>query len=348
MDHSADSASWPARSAFAAGSQDCFPRRSSRGILAATIRKLGSQVIASQPIASQFPARQLSASQVESMKFIASPLSLQLPLPFKVATTCLLVTLVGCGTGPNSSPSSSPSQPANNAIASGTNRASIGEPGRASDTAGQDSGTQGSETAPLNDQEYWAALVRLAEEGQTVSIAMDAPVTAAMLGDLQRVPKLVELLIDQGTIDDSGLATICERLAELEHLRIRLSPIGDDGARQIAKLKQISMVNIPQGKITAAGIQSWSDLQSLNHIRLGGKQLNDAAMAELAKIPNLQSLHLIGPSITAEGIAQIAQAKKLSSLYLDDCPLGDDVWQKLRKSRPDIHVHLDQQHRDRK
>lgn len=278
------------------------------------------------------------------MKFNSSPLSLQLPLSLKVATTWLLTSLIGCGTGPNSSPS----QPANNAIASGTNGASTGEPSGGSDTAGQDSGTQGSETAPLNDQEYWAALVRLAEEGQTVSIAMDAPVTATMLGDLQRVPKLVELLIDQGTIDDSGLATICERLPELEHLRIRLSPIGDEGARQIAKLKQISMINIPQSKITAAGIQSWSDLQSLNHVRLGGKQLNDATMAELAKIPNLQSLHLIGPSITAEGIQQIAQASKLSSLYLDDCPLSDEVWQKLRKSRPDIHVHLDQQHRDRR
>lgn len=276
------------------------------------------------------------------MKFIASPLSMQLPLSLKVASTWLLATLVGCGTGPNSSPSSSPSQPASNA-ASGTNGASTNvEASGASDAAGQESG------AALNDQEYWAALVRLAEEGQTVSIAMDAPVTAAMLGDLQRVPKLVELLIDQGIVDDSGLAAICERLPELEHLRIRLSPIGDEGARQIAKLKQISMVNIPQGKITAAGIQSWSDLQSLNHVRLGGKQLNDAAMAELAKIPNLQSLHLIGPSITAEGIAQIAQASKLSSLYLDDCPLSDEVWQKLRKSRPDIHVHLDQQHRDRR
>lgn len=213
---------------------------------------------------------------------------------------------------------------------------------------GQGSGTQGSEAGSLNDQEYWAALIRLTEEGQTASVAMDAPVSAAMLGDLQRVPKLVELLIDQGIVDDSGLATICERLPELEHLRIRLSPIGDEGAQQIAKLKQIRMINIPQGKITAAGIQSWSELQSLNHVRLGGKQLNDAAMSELAKIPNLQSLHLIGPSITGEGIAQIAQALKLSSLYLDDCPLGDEAWQKLRKARPDIHVHLDQQHRDRR
>ncbi len=274
------------------------------------------------------------------MKFKASQLSLQLPLSLNVAMVWLLVTLVGCGTGPNSSPS----QPANSAIASGANGASsrAEESTGTSDTAGPESGE------PPNDQEYWAALIRLAEEGQTVSVAMDAPVTATMLEDLQRVPKLVELLIDQGTIDDAGLIAICERLPDLEHLRIRLSPIGDEGARHIAKLKQIRMINIPQGKITAAGIQSWGELQSLNHVRLGGKQLNDAAMAELAKIPNLQSLHLIGPSITGEGVAQIAQASKLSSLYLDDCPLGDDVWQKLRKARPDIHVHLDQQHRDRK
>ncbi len=272
------------------------------------------------------------------MKSKASQLSLQLPLSLNVTTAWLLVILVGCGTGPKSGPS----QPANSSIASGAEGDATEEPSGASDPVGQNSGTR------LNDQEYWAALIRLAEEGQTVSVAMDAPVTATMLEDLQRVPKLVELLIDQGAIDDAGLITICERLPDLEHLRIRLSPIGDEGARQIAKLKQIRMINIPQGKITAAGIQSWSELQSLNHVRLGGKQLNDAAMVELAKIPNLQSLHLIGPSITAEGIAQIAQASKLSSLYLDDCPLGDEVWQKLRKARPDIHVHLDQQHRDRK
>lgn len=282
------------------------------------------------------------------MKFNASPLSIQLSLSLKVATTCFLLALAGCG--------SRHPQSATDAIVSGPHGTTTGVPSEASDATvqqgpgpqGQGSGTQGSEAGSLNDQEYWAALIRLTEEGQTASVAMDAPVSAAMLGDLQRVPKLVELLIDQGIVDDSGLATICERLPELEHLRIRLSPIGDEGAQQIAKLKQIRMINIPQGKITAAGIQSWSELQSLNHVRLGGKQLNDAAMSELAKIPNLQSLHLIGPSITGEGIAQIAQALKLSSLYLDDCPLGDEAWQKLRKARPDIHVHLDQQHRDRR
>jgi Leucine-rich repeat (LRR) protein len=182
---------------------------------------------------------------------------------------------------------------------------------------------------------------------QSRSIAIDQPIGSEHLTKLGSAHEAAELLLDQGVIDDDGVKTIVAQLPNLEHLRIRLSPITDAGAEALGELTHLRVLNLPQSKVGAVGIQAWSELPDLEHIRLGGSQIDNAAAKSLAMLPNLQSLHLIGPSITEEGLQILGGAKKLSSLYVDDSKISEAAWQQLRGARPDIHIHLDQQHRDR-
>lgn len=196
-------------------------------------------------------------------------------------------------------------------------------------------------------QDIWNWLIDDVVEGQSSSISMPEKVTNTMLEQLAKASKAVELLLDAGVVDDQGVALIVQYCPELEHFRARFSPITDQGGQELAKLSKLRLINLPHGKVAGPSIQAWKQLTQLNHLRLGGKQIDDATLAEIVKLPELQSLHLIGPSLTDEGLQQLISAKKLSSFYIDDCPFSEAAWAKLKKARPDLHVHVDQVHPDR-
>lgn len=149
------------------------------------------------------------------------------------------------------------------------------------------------------------------------------------------------------TAEDSVISTI-SKLSELEHLRIRSNRISDrDLAVLVSGLRKLQILNLPQAQITADGIAKMTMLKNLQQLRIGGKQINDQAASEIAKLPSLRSLHLIGPNLTDAALDKLAKAPKLTSFYLDDCELSSAAWQRLFDAKPNIHVHVDQNHHDR-
>lgn len=212
------------------------------------------------------------------------------------------------------------------------------------------SDTESGSVATLPDeiaQSQWQAAISSITNKLSRSIVMNQSVSVEQLDELVAAGDTAELLLDQGVVNDIGLQKIVAHLPNLEHLRIRLSPISDEGAVALSSLAQLRVLNLPQSKIGSQGIKAWAMLPNLEHVRLGGSQLDDSALEALAQLPNLQSLHLIGPSITDSGLQGLSSARKLSSLYVDDCQLSDEAWQKLKNACPNLHVHLDQNHRDR-
>jgi Leucine-rich repeat (LRR) protein len=240
---------------------------------------------------------------------------------YSIFTVALgLLTVVGCGSKPTTNTTEFSS-----------------EPGSSSDHISE-------EPAAMDP---WQEAIRSVAKKESRSIIASQPIGGDQLNYLATASEAAELLLDHGIVDDAGLKIIVSHLPNLEHLRIRLSPITDEGAEALKGLSQLRVLNLPQSRVGSKSIQAWSKLSNLEHVRLGGSQLDDAAVAALAGLPNLQSLHLIGPAITEAGLQSLSKATKLSSLYVDDCPLSDSAWQQLKNSRPDLHVHLDQNHRDR-
>lgn len=160
--------------------------------------------------------------------------------------------------------------------------------------------------------------------------------------------QLMDLLLDAGGVDDTSIALLNE-IESLEHLRIRHSPISDDGLLRLQpdRLSSLRILNLPQATITHVGIQHLRSFPNLVQLRLGGPQLDDAAVQAIAKLPKLRSLHLIGPRLTDHALELLSEAPCLDSLYLDDCQLSDSAWEKLFSVKPNLHVHIDQAHHDR-
>ncbi|MFO0941302.1 MAG: hypothetical protein U0930_11085 [Pirellulales bacterium] len=175
---------------------------------------------------------------------------------------------------------------------------------------------------------------------------MPKKISTAMLEQLRQTPAIVELLLDLGVVEDSGVALIVKSCPDIEHFRARLS-LSPTWEERACEVKQASTDQSTSGQGRGVKHSKRQQLPQLNHLRLGGKQIDDNTLAEIVKLPELQSLHLIGPSLTDEGLQQLTAAKKLSSFYIDDCPLSEAAWAKLKKSRPDLHIHVDQVHHDR-
>lgn len=167
---------------------------------------------------------------------------------------------------------------------------------------------------------------------------------AAYLAELDG--KLFDLLLDDG-IDESALKEL-KNLPSLFHLRVRQTALGDEALGSIIQNHpELQILNLPQAAFTQAGIQQLNQFTKLKQLRLGGSWIDDAIVAEIAKLPKLQHLHLIQPRLSAASLESLADSAKLTSLYIDDCDLPDSAWKKLFDAKPQLHVHIDQQHHDR-
>lgn len=162
----------------------------------------------------------------------------------------------------------------------------------------------------------------------------------------QDYPKIDTVLIDQGIVNDEGLAKITE-LPDLAHIRLRLSPITDAGVRSFGKCDSLWLINLPHSRLTKDGIRSLAGLPKLRQLRLGSSTLTNDCCYAIAELTGLRGLHLIGVPITDDGVKVLCQLPHLESLYLDDSAVTDAGWNWVFRNHPQIHVHINQRHHDR-
>jgi hypothetical protein len=143
-----------------------------------------------------------------------------------------------------------------------------------------------------------------------------------------------------------GLKQLAGLLA-IEHLRIRGRGVDDPALTQFSELKSLRILNVPHGTFTDAGLDSLKGLPDLVHLRFGSPHVTDAGMKTIGELTALKRLHLIDVPITDAGLRDLAQMRQLESLYVDGGRFSDGAIEELFRLRPDLHVHLNQQHHDR-
>ena len=89
-----------------------------------------------------------------------------------------------------------------------------------------------------------------------------------------------------------------------------------------------------------------SQLPHLEYLRLASPQVTDEGLDHLTRLSTLRFLHLIEVNITDTGLQHVARMKQLESFYLDGSQATEEGLTKLIKARPDLHLHLNQQHLD--
>jgi hypothetical protein len=190
------------------------------------------------------------------------------------------------------------------------------------------------------------AAVRAGDEGTI--LVEQTPLVDEDLRHVTGLASLTALCIDHdgSRISAAGIGNLSE-LPRLTHLRIRGSGIDDEALATIAKLQRLTILNVPRGEFTADGLEHLVALPELEMFRFHSPHIADADLALLGKFPNLRRLHLIDVAITDAGLADLAKIDRLQSLYIDGGQISDAAWDELFRRRPDLHVHIDQQHHDR-
>lgn len=193
-----------------------------------------------------------------------------------------------------------------------------------------------------------ASQVTEVRQGRSDRIHIEAqPLGDRDLVSLDEARDLRELLIDhpQSVLTPQGLAQL-QSLEKLEHLRIR-GPLADDSLKEICKLQQLRILNLPNGSFSDAGLASLLQLERLKQLRLGSPNISDEGAKTLARLQAINQIHLIDAPITDEGLAALAAIEGLESLYIDGGQFSDAALDKLFREHPKLHVHLNQQHHDR-
>lgn len=174
----------------------------------------------------------------------------------------------------------------------------------------------------------------------------DFEVNDAMVQQLADIECIETLIFDQGVVTDEAIKIISE-LPKLQHLRLRLSPIGDEGLKMLANTETLWYLNLPHAACTNEGVGALAALPRLRQLRLGSGNLGNGVGREVASITSLRGIHLIGVKVTDEGLKMLAKMPHLESLYLDDSAVTEAGWDWLFREHPHLHVHINQSHHDR-
>jgi hypothetical protein len=208
------------------------------------------------------------------------------------------------------------------------------------------SGCQGSSTPTEPTLSHQLDLVRA---GKSDLIQVEKQVISdgdlALLADAR---SLRVLLIDndESLITAAGLKHIAA-LPKLVHLRLRGAGIDDAALAEIAKLSTLEILNLPQGEFTDEGLVALKSLPELVQFRFHSPNVTDDGLKTLAQFPALKRLHLIDVPLTDAGLKTLAGMENLESLYIDGGHFSDEALDELFAKRPQLHLHLNQEHHDR-
>src|SRR5262249_53264009 len=135
------------------------------------------------------------------------------------------------------------------------------------------------------------------------------------LKELAQFPKLRRLEFSGEKITGTGFSVLTELPLEALHVMFAKG-INDAGLKEIAKLKSLKVLELPQGKFTDAGVK------------------------ELAALTNLEELS-VSYGVNDAPFAQVLNGmKKLRKLDANNCTVGDESM-KAASELPEIRIlHL--------
>jgi hypothetical protein len=159
---------------------------------------------------------------------------------------------------------------------------------------------------------------------------------------LQQCPSLEVLEVDAGLLSANDLQVLAD-LPELRRLKLT-GPVDDADLQQLGSVRQLKMLNLPDGVFTDAGLQQLEPLRELELLRFGSRNVTDAGLAVVPRLGALRFLHLINVPITDAGLKHLHGLTGLESFYLDGGRCTDEGLYTLLNALPGLHFHRDQLH----
>lgn len=201
---------------------------------------------------------------------------------------------------------------------------------------------------PRGPQEAtWEEQVAAVRQGEANSIHLTSEsITDQQLQDLRGLMNVRELKLEGGNVTAAGLAVLAD-LPQLEVLWLRGSRVDNLAAEQIANNRNLRRLNLPAAEFDDAGLAHLVNLPQLEQLRFSSRRVTAHGLASLGRAMSLRWLQLIDVPLDRAALREIAKLDKLESLYLDDVAVDESALEAFFAARPDVHMHVDQQHHDR-
>jgi site-specific DNA-cytosine methylase len=180
------------------------------------------------------------------------------------------------------------------------------------------------------------------------SVSYENPIVDEELQALRNLVGVQTVHLQQGRLMDVG-AEFLVMIPNLREVKLRLSPLSDAGFAKLARCVKLESINVPQAECTEVGIRELKKLPHLQSLRVGSSLLKgESAGLAFAELSTLRHLHLIDIPLGEEGLQPLLRLTHLQSLYLDGAEIPDEAWRRFRHGNPQLHLHLDQNHLDRR
>lgn len=189
-----------------------------------------------------------------------------------------------------------------------------------------------------NTQITDATLERLAGQPQLeVLNLMSTRVTDAGMKHLAGLAKLRSLSVERTAISDEGLAELkgLENLKVLyvggskiagpgfkhvehlpiEYLSFAFSPIGDEAAEHVVRIKTLKTLGFDDTKITDASVPALLKHEKLEILWLDNTAVSDACLASLKQMTWLKTLHAENTKISGNGFIELRAALKQTKIF---------------------------------
>ncbi len=134
-----------------------------------------------------------------------------------------------------------------------------------------------------------------------------------------------------------GTVRIVENGWEVEfHLSGR--SLTDDQLVHVARLRDVTSLNLKRTKITSAGLVHLKGMTSLQLLHLELTAVGDQGMEHLAGLKKLKYLNLYGTEVTDKTLSRLAGLKNLQRLYVWQTGVTDAGVSKLKEQLPTLQV----------
>jgi hypothetical protein len=160
------------------------------------------------------------------------------------------------------------------------------------------------------------------------------------------------LFLDDSPIDDVFLEGLA-RFQQVRFLCLRFGPVTDTGMKEIAKLKDLTHLELSslgnranvedsaQTKNFNDGIKQLASLTKLKVLNLSETRIGDDGVKHLAKMKQLQVLNLRATKITNVGLDALMGLTELTTLDLRDTEITKDGVERLKKALPKATILFD-------
>jgi hypothetical protein len=114
-------------------------------------------------------------------------------------------------------------------------------------------------------------------------------------------------------------------LQVLKNLEILALPTwtNDEGLSNVAGLTKLQTLNLPNARITNAGMIYIKNLTQMRSLVLTAANIDDAGVSNLASMTNLYILNLSNTGITDAGMANVGKLTGLNKLFLNRTSITD-------------------------